>query len=81
MRKRFVQASWTAGAVALCIGLTGCPEGGGPVQGPVGQTPDISLTLAASSVLAPQDGTPASVNVAIGRVGANANSVTLSATG
>jgi hypothetical protein len=79
MRKRFVQASWIVSVAALCIGLTACPDEGGPGGG--NQTLDVTLTLSASSVLALQDGTPAAVNVAITRSAGDTNSITLTATG
>ncbi len=73
MRKRLVQAAWVACVAALCIGLAGCSDGGG--------TLDVSLTLSASGVVAPQDGTPVPVSVTIARSAGDANSITLAATG
>ncbi|MGB7763055.1 MAG: hypothetical protein WBL61_24690 [Bryobacteraceae bacterium] len=82
MSEQSAQARWVAGmAAALAILLTGCPTGGGPVGGGGNQTLDFTLTLSASTVLAPQDGTPAPVNAAIARPDGNTNSVTLTAAG
>ena len=79
MRKPFMQARWVAGLAVLAGLLTGCPTGSGPVEGGGSQTLDFTLTLSTSSVLAPQDGTPAPVGVAIQRDAGNTNSVTLTA--
>src|SRR5208283_2825180 len=79
MRVRFVRAKWMAGVAVLCIGLTGCPDEGGPGGG--NETLDVSLTLSASTVLALQDGTPAPVSVTITRYAGEPNSLALTATG
>ena len=75
-----MQAKRAAGVAALAILLTGCPSGS-PVEGGGSQTLDFSMTLAASTVLAPQDGTPAPVGVTIQRDAGNSNSITLTAAG
>jgi len=81
MNDPIMQAKWAAGVTVLAILLTGCPSGSGPVEGGGGQTLDFALTLSASTVLAPQDGTPVPVSVAIQRDAGNSNNVTLAATG
>jgi hypothetical protein len=80
MRDSLVRVTWIAGVAALCIGLAACPDGGGSGGGG-SETLDVTLTFSASSVLALQDGTPASANVTITRSTGDANSITLSATG
>jgi hypothetical protein len=81
MSDPIMQAKRAAAVAVLAILLTGCPSGSGPVEGGGSQTLDFSMTLAASTVLAPQDGTPAPVGVAIGRFAGNTNSITLTAAG
>jgi len=81
MRESSMQAKRAAAAAVLSILLAGCPGGSSPGGGGGSQTLDFTLTLATSTVLALQDGTPASVDAAIERSQGNTNSVTLSATG
>ena len=75
-----MQARQAVGIAMLGALLSGCPSGTGPTQSG-DQTPDITLTLAAQSVLVLQDGTLASVDAAIGRTGGNTKSVTLAVSG
>jgi len=81
MSEPIVQAKRAAGVAVVAVLLTGCPSGSGPVEGGGSQALDFSMTLATSTVLAPQDGTPAPVGVAIGRFAGNTNSITLTAAG
>ena len=81
MSEPIVQMKRAAGVAVLAILLGGCPSGSGPVESGGSQTLDFSLTLAASTVLAPQDGMPAAVGVTIERHVGNTNSVTLTAAG
>jgi hypothetical protein len=81
MSELIIQAKRAAEVAVLAILLTGCPSGSGPVEGGGSQTLDFSMTLAASTVLAPQDGTPAPVGVTTARAAGNTNSITLTAAG
>ncbi len=51
---------------------------GGGTSAPPAPTDQISLTLSAATVTAPQDGTPISVDVTVTRTGGNGSPVTLS---
>ena len=82
MNQPIVQVKRVAGAAVLALVLTGCPSSSsGPVEGGGSQTLDITLALSATKALVLQDGTPASVDVTIGRTAGNTKSVTLTATG
>ena len=80
-----VQSRLACGLLALAILMAGCGGGGskGSNSGGGGnsQPHDVTLTLAASTALVLQDGTPVPVGATIGRSVGDTNTVTLTAPG